>query len=223
MAAQRSRRRAGARVRRILETLRRLYPEVDCALDFEDPFQLLVATILSAQCTDVTVNKVTPALFRCYPDPRRMAEARLEDLEELVYSTGFYRNKARNLKAMSRKLREDFGGKVPERMEDLLSLPGVARKTANVVLGMAFRKAEGIVVDTHVGRIARRLGMTGEKNPVVVERDLTAQVPREDWIWFSHALIEHGRRICRSRKPLCGECPLAGDCEAARPGGAEAE
>lgn len=203
------------RVRRILNGLRKEYPDPQCALTHESPFQLLVATILSAQCTDERVNMVTKELFQKHRTPAELAAVPQEVLEVEIKSTGFFRNKAKSLRGMAQKLVEDFGGEVPRTMEELLSLPGVARKTANVVLGTAFGIAVGVVVDTHVGRLGRRLGLTGEKDPVKVERDLMEVVPRKDWVWFSHALIWHGRRVCNARKPRCHECRLARDCPSA--------
>ena len=196
----------------VLAELKRLYPEVDCALDHENAFQLLAATILSAQCTDERVNLVTPALFARFPGPAELAEAAQEDVEQLIYSTGFYRNKAKNLIGMARGIVQDHGGDVPRTMEELLALPGVARKTANVVLGTAFGIAVGVVVDTHVTRLARRLGWTRNEGAVPIERDLVALLPEELWIWISHALIWHGRRVCDARKPSCAECTLASSC-----------
>ncbi len=199
-------------VTKVLRILKRVYPDADCALRHENAFQLLVATILSAQSTDKQINKLTPALFARFPDAKAMSKASLPELEELVYSSGFYKNKAKNLLAMSRRLCEVYACEVPETMEDLLSLPGVARKTANVVLGNAFHKATGIVVDTHVGRIARRLGWTQQKDPVKIEQDLVRLVPKSKWIWISHALIHLGRGPCQARKPHCSECPLQKIC-----------
>ena len=199
----------------ILDELHRLYPEVDCALDHRNAFELLVATILSAQCTDKTVNTVTPALFDRYPTPEALAAARLPTLEKLIYSTGFFRNKAKNIKAMAQALVDRHDSQVPNTMEELLELPGVARKTANVVLGTFFGIAVGVVVDTHVGRLSRLLGLTQETNAVAVERDLVAIVPQHDWIWLSHALIWHGRLVCPARRPRCGECSLNALCPSA--------
>ena len=181
------------------------------ALNFADPLQLLVATILSAQCTDVRVNMVTPALFAKYPDAAALAAAPRKDLERMIQSTGFFRNKAKNIQGLQDTC-ERFGGKVPETLEELVALPGVGRKTANVVLGVAFGHAEGVVVDTHVGRLSRRLGLTEEKDAVKVEQDLMAQLPRRDWIDFSHAMIHHGRQICIARRPQCEICPLESIC-----------
>jgi endonuclease-3 len=188
--------------------LRKTYPEAHCSLDHQDPFQLLAATILSAQCTDERVNKVTPWLFKKYPGPAEMAAAPLKDLESLVRSTGFYKNKALSLQQASAALVAGFGGRVPRTMEELLTLRGVARKTANVVLGSAYGIAAGVVVDTHVKRLAFRMGLTRHTDPVKIERDLMAAVPKKDWIWFAHALVLHGRALCGARKPLCGDCPL---------------
>jgi endonuclease-3 len=182
------------------------------ALKFRTPLELLVATILSAQCTDERVNQVTAELFRRYRTAEEYASAPLRELERLIRPTGYYRNKARAIKAACQKLVADFGGEVPATMEALLTLPGVARKTANVVLQNAFGIASGIVVDTHVLRVAQRLGLTREKDRDKVERDLMALVPREEWIAFSHRLIAHGRETCRARRPLCGQCSLESLC-----------
>ena len=188
------------------------YSDAECALHHDSPFQLLVATILSAQCTDVRVNKVTPQLFGRYPTPREMAQADEEELQAIIRSTGFFRNKAKNLVGAARRIVETFKGKVPESMEELLQLPGVARKTANVVLGTAFGISSGVVVDTHVKRLSYRLGLTHNKDPNKVERDLMGQIPGDRWISFSHQLIHHGRRICNSRKPKCEACVLVNVC-----------
>jgi endonuclease-3 len=198
--------------RRVVRELKRLYPQAECALDHLDAFQLLVATILSAQCTDARVNLVTPALFRKFPDPRSLAEADPAELEELIRSTGFFRSKARNLKAMSRDLVERHGGVLPRDVEPLTKLAGVGRKTANVLLGTAFGIATGVVVDTHVKRLAYRLGLTEHRQPERIERDLMAAVPRSGWVDLSHRLIHHGRRVCLARKPRCGDCTLAKFC-----------
>ncbi len=200
------------RVERILTELHRLYPEVDCALTHRNPYELLTATILSAQCTDETVNKVTPALFAEYPEPALLARASQASVEKLIYSTGFYRNKAKNIRGMAKRLVEEYGGEVPATMAELLTLPGVARKTANVLLGTAYGRPEGIVVDTHVGRISLRLDMTRQKDPVKIETELCELVSQEDWIWFSHALIWHGRGVCDARRPRCAECTLQALC-----------
>jgi endonuclease-3 len=196
----------------LVKRLKKSYPEAYCSLDHADPFQLLAATILSAQCTDERVNKVTPALFKKYPGPEQMANAPLADLERLVHSTGFYKNKALSLKEASAAIMKDFGGAVPRGMEALLTLRGVARKTANVVLGSAYGIAAGVVVDTHVKRLAFRLGLTGNTDPGKIEADLMKALPKEDWIWFAHALVLHGRAVCNARKPLCEKCPLARTC-----------
>lgn len=200
------------RISLILAGLREHYPDAQCALHHRSPFELLVATILSAQCTDERVNQVTPVLFRRYPDPQALARARPEDLQEIIRSTGFFRNKTKSLLGASRKLVEEHQGKVPKHMEDLLSLPGVARKTANVVLGTAYGISSGIVVDTHVKRVSRRLGLTRETDPEKIEKDLMKKIPKEEWIDFSHRMIWHGRRICRAQKPKCEICFLADLC-----------
>ncbi len=214
-----ARRESGkARKQRAAEILDRLelrYPGTRLALDFETPLQLLVATVLAAQCTDKKVNEVTPALFRRYPTARDYAEADLAELEEMVRSTGFYRNKARAVKNLGAALVTDHGGDVPARMDALTALPGVGRKTANVVLGNAFGLQEGIVVDTHVQRLSRRLWMTEETDPEKIERDLLPLIPRERWTRFGHLMQDHGRAICKARKPECPICPVAGLCPSA--------
>ena len=202
-------------LQRIAEILRGLdgeYPDVNCALHHHNPYQLLVATILSAQCTDVRVNMVTPALFERYPSPKHLAKAEAEELQALIHSTGFFRNKAKNLMGAANEIVHSFKGKVPESMEELLSLPGVARKTANVVLGTAFGISDGVVVDTHVKRLSNRLGLTHQQDPNKIENDLMSQIPRKRWISFSHQLIHHGRRVCKARSPQCGECVLNNLC-----------
>ena len=199
----------------ILIRLKRLYPEATCTLNYETPVQLLVATILSAQCTDERVNLVTPALFLRFPDAAALADANLADLESLVRSTGFYRNKAKNIQAACRLLVEKYGGQVPKRMELLLELPGVARKTANVVLGHAYGINMGVTVDTHVKRLSYRLGLTEQTDPIRVERDLMPLLPQEDWENWSIRLIYHGRAICKARKPECDRCVLADLCPSA--------
>jgi endonuclease-3 len=203
------------RVARILDLLERSYPEPTTALDWKTPLQLLVATILSAQCTDERVNKVTPALFRRYPDAASLAAAEIGELEQLIHSTGFFRNKAKAIKGAAAAIAEQHGGKVPRSMEQMVELPGVARKTANVVLGTAYGLATGVVVDTHVKRVSGRLGLTGHTDPNKIERDLMAAVPEERWIALGHQLILHGRALCQARKPSCGECPLAPHCPSA--------
>jgi endonuclease-3 len=201
-----------ARVQEILARLEREYPDATCALNHEGPLQLLIATILSAQCTDVRVNIVTPKLFAKYPTAAKFAGARPSDLEEMIRSTGFFRNKAKNIKAACQLLQKQFGGQVPKTMEQLLSLPGVARKTANVVLGTAFGIASGLVVDTHVLRLSHRLGLTKQETPERVEEDLMKKIPQREWINFSHRLIHHGRRICNARNPRCDRCVLDDVC-----------
>ena len=202
------------RVAKILGHLDDTYPRAECALTHHNPFQLTVATILSAQCTDVRVNKVTPGLFQKYPTVEDFAALRQEVLEREIHSTGFYRNKAKNIIGCAQKLLSDFGGKIPRTMEEMLSLPGVARKTANVVLGTAFGIPTGIVVDTHVFRISRRWKFSTQKTPEKVERDLMELVPKERWIDFGHQVIHHGRRLCTARKPLCADCPMESLCDA---------
>lgn len=204
------------RSRTILNRLKKAYPDAACALNHRDAYQLLVATILSAQCTDARVNMVTPALFEEYPTPEALAQARQGHLEELIRSTGFFRNKASNLIGMAQAVVAEHGGEVPGSMEELQALPGVGRKTANVVLGNAFGKNEGIVVDTHVGRIARLLTLTDEKDPVKVERDLMPLFPRNDWALLAHLLISHGRQVCIARRPQCTACVLADRCPSAQ-------
>ena len=200
------------RAKEIGKRLAKDYPDAKCSLDFRNPFELLVATILSAQCTDERVNKVTPALFKRCPDPRMLAAMDPEDLEDLIRSTGFYKNKAKSLLGASRMIVERFGGELPQTMEALLELPGVARKTANVVLGNAFGKSEGFVVDTHVQRLARRMGLSEEEKPEKIESDLMACTPRNQWVQFGHRLILHGRAVCSARKPDCGACGLSHIC-----------
>jgi endonuclease III len=202
---------------RISEILRRLegaYPNAECALHHRNAWELLVATILSAQCTDARVNMVTPELFRKFPTPQAMAEASLPAIEEEIRSTGFYRNKAKSIVGAAKKIVADFGGKVPKTMAELLTVPGAARKTANVVLGVAYHVAEGVVVDTHVLRLSHRLGLTKETEPKKVEQDLMGIIPKDHWIQFSHELIHHGRQICVARKPRCVECTLETLCNA---------
>jgi endonuclease III len=204
-----------ARVRQILLGLDRAYPDARCALEHGNPLELLTATILSAQCTDERVNLVTRDLFRKYRRPEDFVAATQEALEQDIHSTGFFRNKARSIRGACRLILERFGGRVPDTMEELLLLPGVARKTANVVLGVAFGKADGIVVDTHVFRVSRRLELTRAPVPEKVEIDLMRLVPKERWISFSHQMIHHGRRICRARMPLCAECSVERSCYSA--------
>ncbi len=199
------------KVRHILPLLDELYPKARCSLDFKDPLQLLVSTILSAQCTDERVNQVTPSLFKNYPDAKAYAEASLEELEEAVRSTGFFRNKAKSIQACCRILHERFGGEVPASLDMLVELPGIGRKTANVILGNSFG-IPGIVVDTHVGRVTQRLGLTQHKDPEKIEFDLMAILPRDHWVKFCHQIILHGRQICQARKPRCEICPLRPHC-----------
>ncbi|MGQ9801814.1 MAG: endonuclease III [Candidatus Saccharicenans sp.] len=196
------------RIRDIIKILRKEYPQVKTALNYRTPFELLVATILAAQCTDERVNKVTPGLFQKYPTIESLARARQEELENDIRSTGFFRNKARNIIALSKKLVEEYKGKVPDSMEELIKLPGVARKTANIVLSSAFRKAEGIAVDTHVRRLSERLGLSRHNEPEKIECDLMEIVPREDWLDFNFLLVDHGRKVCQARKPLCQQCAI---------------
>ncbi len=200
------------RVRAILKKLDKAYPAADCALDHKDPFQLLVSTILSAQCTDERVNRVTPPLFQKYPRPEAFAYAHPRELEQEIRPTGFFRNKTKSIIGASKKIVEEFHGQVPKTMEELLALPGVARKTANVVLGTAYGIASGIVVDTHVQRLARRLDLTKNEDPKKIEQDLMKVIPQDKWILFSHQLIWHGRRVCQARKPRCAECNLEPLC-----------
>ena len=204
-----------ARVRSIVEGLEELYPEVDCELDRETPFQLVCATILSAQCTDDRVNMVTPELFRRYPTPQAMARAPLPALEGIIRSTGFFRQKAKSLKGTATALLGRFGGEIPRTIAELTTLPGVARKTANVVLGTAYGIAEGIVVDTHIQRLSMRLGLTRATDPKGIEQDLMKVFPREVWIRIGHQIIWHGRRVCFARKPNCANCTLAPFCPSA--------
>jgi endonuclease-3 len=200
------------RAREIIRRLKKTYPKAHCALNHSNAFELLIATILSAQCTDQRVNIVTADLFRKYRGPEDYLKVSQAELEKDIHSTGFFRNKAKNIQATCRKILDDFGGQVPETMEELLTLPGVARKTANVVLGNAFGIASGIVVDTHVARLSLRLGLTKNEAAEKIEKDLIELVPKKDWIMFSHWLIFHGRQICQARKPRCRECVLADIC-----------
>lgn len=202
----------GPYAREVLARLQSAHPDAHCELDHETPLQLLVATILSAQCTDKRVNMVTPLLFRTFPTAASLGDAPREELEEIIKSTGFFRNKSKSLMGLGKALVERHNGEVPDSMEALVKLPGVGRKTANVVLGNAFRKNEGIVVDTHVARVSNRLGLTREKDPVRIEQDLMPLFPREYWALLSHLLIFHGRRICEARRPKCEICPLNDIC-----------
>ena len=207
-----ARRPARARAPAILERLATAYPDARCSLDFRSPFELAVATILSAQCTDKRVNMVTPRLFETYPTPAALAAAKQEDVEALIKTTGFFRNKAKSLLGLSAALEAKYGGEVPAELDSLVELPGVGRKTANVILGNAFGRNEGIVVDTHVARVSTRLGLTAHTDPVKIEQDLVALFPRDRWTILAHYLIEHGRRICEARLPKCSQCPLADLC-----------
>ena len=201
-----------SRAKTLVQRLREAYPDAHCSLDFASPFQLVIATILSAQCTDKRVNMVTPELFRRWPDAATLAGAKQRDLEAVIRSTGFFRAKAKSLLGCARALVDRHGGEVPRTIDELVRLPGVGRKTANVVLGTAFGIASGVVVDTHVGRISRRLGLTRAADAVRAERDLVRVVPRENWIQFSHWLIEHGRGVCSARRPVCDDCSLLDLC-----------
>jgi endonuclease-3 len=203
---------AAGEVREVVRGLHALYPDADCELRYENPLQLLVATILAAQSTDVRVNQVTETLFVKYPTAADFAAADPAVFEQDIRSTGFYRNKTRMVLGTARRLVEDYGGEVPDTMEDLVTLPGVARKTANVVLGTAFGKPIGVVVDTHVRRLSYRLGLSSQKDPEKIEKDLMDVLPQDEWIFAAHALILHGRRVCKARKPRCGECDLVGVC-----------
>lgn len=203
------------RAAKIFDLLKKKHPDAKCALDHESPLQLLVATILAAQCTDVRVNLTTPAIFKKYPTAKAFAEAKQEELEQEVRSCGFYRSKAKSIRGACARIEADYGGKVPDTMEALLTLPGVARKTANVVLGSAYGKNEGVVVDTHVIRVAPRLGLTREKTPEKIEQDLIALYPRKDWTLLGHVLTFHGRRVCSARKPDCAGCPVNKLCPSA--------
>ncbi len=208
-------------IEKVVDILKKEYPDAKIALNFGDDFQLLTAVILSAQCTDERVNKVTPPLFKRFPKIKDYAECDLKELEKYVFSTGFYKNKAKNIKAAAKMIIEEFGGEMPDNMEDLLKLPGVARKTANVVLDVAFGKSEGIVVDTHVARISGLLGlvdmeMSRKKNAVAIEKELMMILPKKHWRIFPHLLTWHGRKICIARRPRCGVCPLNRICPSAK-------
>ncbi|MBU0509093.1 endonuclease III [bacterium] len=200
------------RAQRVTEILFETYPQATCALNHQGAFELAIATILSAQCTDERVNIVTRDLFKKYRSPRAFADANPAELEEDIRSTGFFRNKAKSIIGFSKAIHEEFGGKVPKDMEELIKLPGIGRKTANVILGTAYGLATGVVVDTHVSRLTRRMELSEEKSPEKIEHDLMELIPQDDWILFSHAMIWHGRKICNARKPKCSECPLDKDC-----------
>jgi endonuclease-3 len=214
-ARRESKRARQARTEEILGRLKTEYPDSRCALSFRSPLELLVATMLSAQCTDKRVNMVTPELFRRCPTAADYAEIPSQELEELIRSTGFFRNKARSLRGMGQALVDEHGGEVPAEMKALVALPGVARKTANVVLGNAFGIDEGVVVDTHVGRLSNLLALTAEKSPVKIERDLMTLVPPSDWTLWAHLLIDHGRAVCKARRPDCESCVLVDRCPSA--------
>jgi endonuclease III len=200
------------RTRKIIRLLKRAYPDAKCSLNHSNAFELLVATILSAQCTDARVNIVTQDLFRKYRNPEDYLKVSEKELQQDIRTTGFFRNKTKSIQGTAKVLNEQYGGKVPATMDQLLELPGVARKTANVVLGNAFGTSSGVVVDTHVTRLSRRLGLTEQKNPEKIEHDLIAIVPKKDWVIFSHLLIAHGRAICKARNPLCAECVVEKLC-----------
>ncbi len=203
---------APERIAAILKALDETYPDAVCALTHRTPWELLVATILSAQCTDVRVNMVTPELFKRFPTPAAMSKAKLPELEELIRTTGFFRNKAKSIQGAAKKITEQFGGKVPETLAELITVPGAARKTANVVLGVSYGKAEGVVVDTHVFRISRRLDLTKSETAEKVEQDLMKILPQDRWISFSHQVIHHGRQVCIARSPKCDKCNLEQLC-----------
>jgi endonuclease III len=200
------------RTAEIIKRLKKAYPDAHCALNHTNPFELLVATIMSAQCTDVQVNKVTANLFRKYRQPQDYLNVTQDELENDIRSIGFFRSKAKNIQAASKRLLEVYGGEVPRTMEEMVTLPGAGRKTANVVLGNAFGIASGVVVDTHVSRLSQRLGLTEKTTPEKIEIDLAELVPKKDWVMFSHWLIFHGRQVCHARKPKCTECVLADQC-----------
>jgi endonuclease III len=204
--------RLNAHAAQVLARLREAHPDAHCELDHQTPLQLLMATILSAQCTDKRVNMVTPLLFRTYPSAQALANAQQEELEQIIRSTGFFRNKAKSLIALGKALVERHNGEVPCSMDDLVKLPGVGRKTANVILGNAFNRNEGVVVDTHVGRLSLRLGLSKQKDPVKVEQDLMPLFPRDDWAMVAHVLIFHGRRVCDARTPKCDICTVNEIC-----------
>lgn len=204
------------RARKIYSTLQKTYPNAKCSLDFHNTWELLVATILSAQCTDKRVNMVTPALFKKFPTPQKMAKAGLPEIEKCIRTTGFYKNKAKALKGSAEKIVNDFHGHVPDTLEQLITMPGVARKTANVVLGVAFQKNEGVVVDTHVKRLSQRMGLTKHTDPAKIEKDLMQLFPQKNWMHLSHLFIDHGRAICKAPKPLCPTCPVKNICPSSK-------
>ncbi len=203
------------RIKKIISLLREKYPQSRTALHYKNPLQLLVATILSAQCTDAKVNQITPRLFEKYPTASDLAEADREELEKIIRPTGFYRNKAKSIQEAAAVIEKEFSGQVPDTMDKLVKLPGVARKTANIILSSVFRKAEGIAVDTHVKRLAGRLGLSREKNPDKIEKDLMNLIPREDWLDFNYMLVNHGRKICQAKNPNCSQCILRQLCPSA--------
>lgn len=204
------------RIKEIIKRLRKAYPKSHTALQHKSPFQLLVSTILSAQCTDVRVNKITPSLFKKYKNISDFAKAKQPQLEKEIHSTGFYKNKAKNIIATSKKIMGDFKGRVPDEMDKLITLPGVARKTANIVLSSSFKKAVGIAVDTHVKRLSERIGLSKESDPNKIEKDLMALVPKGYWLDFNYMLVNHGRTICMARKPLCPNCIIKDLCPSAK-------
>ena len=212
MTPRESEKARSARAGEIYDILLAEYPDARCALEHASPYELTVATILSAQCTDARVNMVTPELFRRYPDPEALSAALPEELEEVIRSTGFFRNKTRNLIGMATALLEEHGGDLPRNMKELSALPGIGRKTANVILGNAFGIDEGVVVDTHVKRLSRRMGLTAETTPEKIERDMMALFPRRVWTMLAHLLIWHGRQVCNARRPRCNRCPLSHRC-----------
>ena len=201
------------KARRVVRALKKTYPDAECALTHESAYQLVVATILSAQCTDERVNATTPALFEKYPTAEDLAKSRQKDVEKIVKPLGFFRAKAENIRGMAKKLIEDFDGELPQTVEEMTTLPGVGRKTANVVLGTWYGIASGVVVDTHVKRISRLVGLTESNNPEIIERELSAILPKKEWIMYSHRVIHHGRAICIARRPKCTECPLLKCCD----------
>lgn len=204
--------KAQTKAQQIIQLLKRYYPDAHCALNHSNPFELLIATILSAQCTDERVNLVTPHLFEKFPTPEKMAKAKLSDLEKIIRSTGFFKNKAKSLKKCAEALVKNHDGQVPQSLDSLVELAGVGRKTANVVMGNAFGVPTGIVVDTHVGRLSNRFAWSKSKNPIQIEKELIKLVPQGDWILLSHLLISHGRAICKARRPQCENCFLSEDC-----------
>ena len=207
---------AARRIKSVIRLLRKRYPQARTALEFRTPLEILVATILAAQCTDERVNRITPGLFQKYPTAAEFARAERAELEQQIRSAGFFRNKAKSIVGAARKIVEEFGGVVPDSMDKLVTLPGVARKTANIVLSAGYGRAEGIAVDTHAGRLSRRLGLSRHEDPVKVEQDLMLLLPKSVWIEFSHQMIWHGRAICSARNPKCEECPLIADCPGSR-------